>query len=72
MGRCGMSVSGVFSQIWYSKHSGESWMMCVCWRLGWVELRVGSNIMIFFFVHIAASHTAHVLYIFCVYIYIHC
>ena len=22
-------VSGGFSQIWYSKHSSESWMVCV-------------------------------------------
>ena len=61
---------GVFSQIWHSKHSGESWMVCVLgagWGLGGMELRVGSNIMIFFLVlYTAASRTAHVLYIFCV------
>ena len=32
--------------------------------LGWVELRVGSDI---FSLYIAASHTAHTLYIVCVY-----
>ena len=38
------------------------------WGLGGRELRVGTNIMIFFFLlYTAASHTAHVLYIFCVY-----
>jgi len=40
------------------------------WGLGGVELRVGSNIMILFFVlYTAASHMAHELYILCVYIY---
>ena len=44
--------------------------VCVCvlgmgWGLGGMELRVGSNIMICFFVlYTAASHTAHVLYIY--------
>ena len=34
-----------------------------------MELRVGSDIKIFFFVlYTATSHMAHVLYIFCVYI----
>ena len=40
------------------------------WGLGGMELWVGSKIMIIFFVYIAASFTAHVLYIFGV--YIHC
>ena len=50
---------------------------CVCvlgvgWGLGGMELRVGSNNDSFFagIIYTAASHTAHVLYIFCVYIYI--
>ena len=30
-----------------------------------MELRVGSNIMIFFFLYISASHTTHVVYILC-------
>ena len=43
--------------------------VCVCVLgvgrvLGGMELTVGSNIMIFFFAYIAASHTAHVVYIF--------
>ena len=51
-------------------------MVCVCvlgagWGLGGMALRVGSNIIIFFLVlYPASSHTAHVLYIFFVYIYI--
>ena len=48
--------------------------MCVCVLgvgrvLGGMELTVGSNIMIFFFAYIAASHTAHVVYIFLYNIY---
>ena len=35
-----------------------------------MELRVGSNIMILSSLYIAASHTAHVPYIFYVYMYI--
>ena len=40
--------------------------VCVSWGagLGWVELRVGSNI---FSLYIAASHTARALYILCIY-----
>ena len=42
---------------------------CVCvrvswwrgWGLGEMELRVGSNIMIHFFLYIAVSHMVHVL-----------
>ena len=54
--------------------SVSSVCVCVCvlgarWGLGGMEFMVGSNILIFFFVlYTAASHTAHVLYIFCVYI----
>ena len=64
-----VSVNGGFSWIWHSKHSGESWMVCVCVLgvgrvLGGMELTVGSNIMIFFFAYIAASHTAPVVYIY--------
>ena len=41
--------------------------VCVCvswgrgWGLGGMELRVGSNIMIHYFIYFAASHMAHVL-----------
>ena len=77
VGKCGVSVGGGFSWIWLSKHSGKSWMVCVCvlgvgWGLGGMELMVSSDIMIFFFVlYTAASHTAHVLFIFCVCMYIY-
>ena len=46
------------------------WCVCVLgagWGLGWMELRVGSNIMILFSLYIAASHTVRVHY---TYIYI--
>ena len=46
----------------------------VGWGLGGMELRVGSNNHSVFacIIYTDASHTAHVLYIFCVYIYMHC
>ena len=30
VGGCAVSVFRGFSRIWHSKHSGESWMVCVC------------------------------------------